>query len=178
MKLAFVACALVACIPIYKVDGTSASSLKPDDDHLDLAMSPRDAAQAVIEKLGARGFTVTDAQTTSTGYTVKLGGNRDFSGAMTIGSVFYVWVDGDGSVSHVRLLGKPTVDHAESCPSVDGGTCKTIKLWASFGISGYEEAVVIHGVLSELRLDGAAAATQTAQADELGHLTLHGCGRP
>jgi hypothetical protein len=178
MKLAVACCALAACHVGYTVDGTSARALKAGDDHLDLAMSPHDAAQAVIEKLGARGFTVVDAQPTPRGYTLKLAGNRDFSGILTIGSVFYAWLDGDADVTHVRLVGKPTVDHVESCPSLDpdhNQPCKWLETFSSVGVTGYEEAVVIHGVFSELRLDGAAAATQTA---ELGHLTLHGCGRP
>jgi hypothetical protein len=85
--------------------------------------------------------------------------------------------------SQVRMVGKPTVDRQEVCQGSMEPTCAGASMLSSSGISGAEEAQVIHGVLAELRLDGAEVSSQTAEAgarapSELGHLTLHGCGRP
>jgi hypothetical protein len=180
--LALLAGTLAACIQPYAVNSTSERSLAAGDDHVELAMPVHDAAHVIIDKLGARGFAVVDAQPSPRGYYLKFMGNRDFSGTQTIGSVFYAWLDGDGDTTHVRLIGKPTIDHVESCPSLDQvTTCKELKMWSPFAINGWEEAQVVHGVFSELRLDGSDVSNATADArppSELGHLTLHGCGRP
>ena len=191
MKLALLACAVAACIPVYKVNGTSETVLTPEEARIELAMPVRDAAQAVVEKLGARGFAVVDANRTESGYYVKLAGNRDFSGTQTLGSVFYVWIDDADrtGISQVKMVGKPTVNHQEACPGSPETGCTDLATLSPFAISGREEAQVIHGVMAELRLDGdgaedgtpTAQAATTAQAQaptELGRLTLHGCGRP
>jgi len=53
-----------------------------------------------------------------------------------------------------RLVGKPTINHVEGCPALDGTSCKPLTTYLDWGIKGYEEAVAIHGVFSELQVDG------------------------
>ena len=165
MKLAVVACslALVAgCIPPpHEITATSYASLPQSASEVEVSGTILQAQQALVEKLANRGFPLVDRKPTTTGVWLKFGGNRDFAGTDTIGSVFYIWVDpSDAAVGNtrIRMVGKPTLDHNEGCPSMDGEACKPLTTYQVWGITGYEEAVVIHGVFSALALDGVVPA--------------------
>ncbi len=178
-----VACALLAgCIPSTRVEVTSERFILPAESELAVASPPNEAAQLVIEKLGARGFTLVATSRSGTGVRLKLAGNRDFSGIHTLGSVYYAWIDAVAGGAKVRLVGKPTVDHVEGCPAYDGDTCAALTTDITWGISGREEAQVIRGVIAELVIDDVALAARPDQVELDGKLenglTLRGCGGP
>jgi hypothetical protein len=171
MKLAVLAL-LGACLPPpYKIDATSARAISDADASTTVGVPPADAAALVIEKLGARGFTVVSTRRADAVLVVKLAGNRDFSGIHTLGSVFYASIEPTPSGSQIKLMGKPTLDHIESCPQVEGEPqCAPLTSDTKWGLSGWEEAQVIRGVIAELALQ-----YEPAPADGL---TLRGCGKP
>ncbi len=158
-----VACTLAACLPAFKlhaIDGTSRAYLSHfgDDEQMFAFALPR-ATRLVLDKLDARGFALVRQRQVDDGVVLEVVGNRDFTGAgNTIGSVFYVSIArcaASQTCSRVKIVGKPTYDHNESCPSITGEPCRTIEVWSLWGLSGWEEARVIYGVLSELALDEA-----------------------
>ena len=79
--------------------------------------------------------------------------------ARDVGSVFYAWVTPEGAAgSRVDLLGKPTLAGAEPCTQ-DGLKlpCTRVTVSEQFVamfMSGREEAQIVHGILSELQLEG------------------------
>jgi hypothetical protein len=169
MKLASFAllAALAGCDAFmpHEISTTSYASLPQPVSQIAVAGTMLQAQEALVEKLANRGFALVDRKPIDNGIWLKFAGNRDFQGASTIGSVFYVWVNpaGDGATgTTVRMVGKPTVDHNEGCPSMDGTTCQKLMTYVTWGVSGHEEAVVIHGVFSELALDGVVAAPSGA----------------
>nr|HEX4317320.1 hypothetical protein [Kofleriaceae bacterium] len=157
-KLAAVALvvAFAGCIEGHEVTATSYASLPQSISEITVTGSFVEAQQRVVEMLMARGFPLVDRRMTANGVLLKFAGNRDFSGASTLGSVFYAWVAPIGPhTARVQMVGKPTVDHLEGCPAMDGKECTPLRTWVRWGIYGTEEAVAIHGVFSELALDGA-----------------------
>jgi hypothetical protein len=165
MKPSVAAALLAACLPTYTITSSSTSVLSANESETLVALPPREAAQLVIAKLGARGFTLVDSRFAGDGLRLKLVGNRDFRGVHTIGSAFYAWVErATNGRSKVKIVGKPLLDHAESCPAIDGGAiCKPLLISADYGsdpkwgIAGMEEAQVIRGVFAEIALDLAPA---------------------
>ena len=165
-RAALVACTLAACLPELKqhpIDGTSRAYLShAGDDETMLAIAPARATRLVLDKLGARGFALVRQRQVDGGVVLQLAGNRDFTSAgSTIGSVFYVSIEPCPTIpacSRVKIVGKPTYNHDESCPSITGEPCKTIEVWSLWGMSGWDEARVVYGVLAELSLDEAAPA--------------------
>jgi hypothetical protein len=157
MKLAAVlALVFGACIPLpHEVKATSQVYSPEQTTELEVLGRLAVVQQRIVDKLVARGFPLVDRQSTDTGILLKFAGNRDFSGTATIGSVFYAWITPDGPrAAKVKLVGKPTINHVEGCPALDGTSCKPLTTYLDWGIKGYEEAVAIHGVFSELQVDG------------------------
>src|SRR5258708_20864058 len=119
MRSAVAVLVLAACIPSYKIDTTTDQLLTPNESRTLVRQGPVGAAQLVIAKLGERGYTLVALRHTDRGFRLELVGNRDFSGTHTIGSTFYVSVDrATNGRSQSRIVGKPTHDHNESCPSL------------------------------------------------------------
>ncbi len=143
----------------YEVVATSESVLPPADSTRTIPHALGEAQQLVIDKLGMRGFTLVDRQITAEGAKLRFAGNRDFYNSSTIGSVFYATVAPlSPAASRVTLIGKPTVGHDESCPSlVANAPCVPI-FGSGWGLSGREEAAVVRGVFAELDLDASMAA--------------------
>ena len=156
MRSALAALAIAACVPTYKIDATTDQLLSSNESRTVVRQGPVEAAQLVIAKLGERGYTLVALRHVDRGFRLELAGNRDFSGTHTLGSVFYVWIEraADGR-SQVRIVGKPTYDHIESCPAVDADTrCKSMEALVPWGTRGYEEARTVRGVFAEIALDG------------------------
>jgi len=156
MRSAVAALALAACIPTYKIDATTDQILTPNESRTIVRQGPVEAAQLAIAKLGERGYTLVALRHIDRGFRLELVGNRDFSGTHTIGSAFYVWIErATNGRSQVRIVGKPTYDHIESCPAIDeGAKCKKQEALTPWGTRGYEEARTIQGVFAEIALDG------------------------
>ncbi len=175
-----VAALVASCVPVvpaietYEVDATSARLVSADDSTAMLAVTPDEAASLVLEKLGARGFTLVETKQTPAGRRLKLSGNRDYAAVgQTIGSVFYVWLEPVAAGTRVKIIGKPTAEHRDACPAFDGDpACVRVKVTSLWGMRGVEESQVIRGVFAELAL-----ATEPAPDTESEpHLTLRGCG--
>ena len=166
VRVALVACALSACVAELKgkpIDGTSRAYLSTaGDDAVEFAFAPARATRLVLDKLNARGFALVQQRQIDGGVVLEVAGNRDFTaGGHTIGSVFYVTIASCAryaACARVKIVGKPTYDHAESCPSLTGETCRSIEVYSLWGLSGWEEARVVYGVLAELELDEVASS--------------------
>src|SRR5258708_26762241 len=156
MRSAVAVLVLAACIPSYKIDTTTDQLLTPNESRTLVRQGPVGAAQLVIAKLGERGYTLVALRHTDRGFRLELVGNRDFSGTHTIGSTFYVWVArATNGRSQIRLVGKPTHDHIESCPAIDAETKrKKQEALTPGGTRGVEEAGRMQGVCAEIALDG------------------------
>jgi hypothetical protein len=169
MKLAAATFLITAgCIPMpHEVRTTSYAELPEQQSEIIVAGTLDQTQQVLVEKLANRGFPLLDRRPTDNGIWLKFGGNRDFAGYDTIGSVFYAWVDPTGVVTsgtRVRMVGKPTLNHKEGCPSEDGTSCTPLTTFQTWGVSGHEEALAIHGVFSELALDGVVREEQNRTA--------------
>jgi hypothetical protein len=139
----------------HEVATTSYTKLPQSKSELVLDGSTTEVEQRIVEKMTNRGFPLVDRRTTSAGVWLKFSGNRDFSGASTLGSAFYAWVDSVGVMkTRLRMVGKPMVDHREGCPAMDGAPCTPLETFVQWGVSGAEEATAIHGVYAELAVDG------------------------
>jgi hypothetical protein len=156
MRLVVAAGIIAGCIPTYPIDATTAKLMSANEAETIVRYGLVEAAQLVIAKLGERGFTLVDSRRTDRGLRLKLTGNRDFAGTHTLGSVFYVSIErATSGRSQVRIVGKPTYDHREGCPTVEGEPpCTKIETWERWGYSGREEVQVIRGVFAEIALDG------------------------
>jgi hypothetical protein len=149
MKAAFVLVAAAACIPTIQ---TFPIDAKTEETNLVFG-PPLDAARRVVAKLNARGFALVDQRSVDDVVVLVVSGNRDFNGTHTIGSIFYVSIHGSGATSNVKIVGKPTLDHRESCPSITGDPCQSIQVYSKWGVNGYEEYQAIRGVFVELGLE-------------------------
>jgi hypothetical protein len=157
MKLALALLAVLgACVPLPHPVVATSQTYSPDAmTELEVVGSLAAVQQRVVDKLAARGFPLVDRQSTDTGVLLKFEGNRDFNGNATIGSAFYAWIEPDGPrAAKLKLVGKPTINHVEGCPALDGAGCKPLTTYLDWGIKGYEEAVTIHGIFAELQVDG------------------------
>jgi hypothetical protein len=156
MKLAVLALAFAGCIPLPHQVNVTSQTYSPDATvELEVLGRLATVQQRIVDKLVARGFPLVDRQSTDTGVLLKFAGNRDFNGTATIGSVFYAWITPDGPrAAKVKMIGKPTINHVEGCPTLDGTSCKALTTYLDWGIKGYEEAVAIHGIFAELQVDG------------------------
>jgi len=180
MKRLVIVALVAGCLPHpVRIEATSDQVLAPGDTTILIASTPLEAASLVIEKLGARGFTVVSSRRVDAAVRLKLAGNRDFSGTHTLGSVFYAWLDPVPGGTRIRLLGKPTLDHDESCPTIDTEpTCTLLQTYVTWGLSGVEEARVIRGVFAEIALQSdlvAPVAERTAEPPARS-LSLHDNG--
>jgi hypothetical protein len=93
--------------PNYKLDATSARLMPAERSIAVVAMSPAQAAQLVIDKLGARGFTLVETRNVGTALRLKLAGNRDYSAlGSTIGSVYYAWLEPVQVGTQVKIRGR------------------------------------------------------------------------
>jgi hypothetical protein len=178
MKRLAVVAVIAGCLPRpVRIEATSDQVLAAADATMSIATTPLDAASLVIEKLGARGFTVIASRRVDAAVRLKLAGNRDFSGTHTLGSVFYVWLDPVPGGTKIRLLGKPTLDHDESCPTIDNEpTCTMLQTYVTWGLSGVEEARVIRGVFAEIQLYTEPVAPVAATEAPARSLSLHDNG--
>jgi hypothetical protein len=148
--------AATACLIPHEVVATSSTYAPDSNNSMVITGSLAVVQLRIVDKFIGRGFPLVDRQTTDTGVLLKFAGNRDFIGSTTLGSVFYAWIEPDGPrAATVKIVGKPTIDHVEGCPALDGANCKPLTtLLGGWGLRGYEEAVAVHGVFSELVVDG------------------------
>jgi hypothetical protein len=152
MKPLVVAFAVAGCT--FPIQGTSRVFLTEHESQQIVPRSFVETEQLVNEKLAARGFTLVTRDEQARSATLSFLGNRDFSGASTIGSTFYAkFVPLSAGTTLVTLVGKPTMNHRESCPSVDDNPCTEVRTDNLWGLTGSEEANVIRGVFAEIELD-------------------------
>jgi hypothetical protein len=96
--------------------------------------------------------------------------DSELTSGRDVGSVFYAWVgpDGTGAGSRISLLGKPTLAGVEPCTN-DGVVLMCSQLTvntdlATRYLSAHTEADVVHGVISELQLEGYVVSAMPADA--------------
>jgi hypothetical protein len=169
MKLALLVCLLLpACV---EATWSSRSYLSHDQSSGATNRDVTTTAREVVRLFEVREFQLLDQQAmraTDGGLVMKLAksnrplpANKTVSpgvGAHDVGSVFYVWITPDGADgSRVELLGKPTLAGAEPCTTEGVKPCTTVTASAQFVaafMSGRDEAQIVHGILSELQLEG------------------------
>ena len=126
MKPLFVVAVLTGCT--YPIQGTSRVFLTEHESQQIVPRSFVETEQLVNEKLAARGFTLVTRREDPRSASLYFLGNRDFSGASTIGSTFYARFSPlSAGTTLVTLVGKPTMNHRESCPSVDDNPCVEVR---------------------------------------------------
>ena len=163
MKLAFapIVVATSACSWLAApITATSKNVLTPAESTVIVAQPVTETARVVVEKMTERGFPLVARRVAADGVHLKFVGNRDFSGTHTLGSAFYATIHADHEGARVTIVGKPTIDHLESCPQVDDSepacTTRTIEAVGPagpFALGGREEAQTIRGVFAEIALD-------------------------
>jgi hypothetical protein len=149
--------------------------------------TPVDAtALEVVRLFATRDASMVDRQPGGTpgSVVIKLTKKRGHLGQHTIDSVYYARVDPTATGSKLSILGKAAIDGNEPCTTeVDFQvpcTNVSIESTLSDSVTGYEEAQVIHGVLSELSLattqivpDQAATTAANARAVQEGQAAEH-----
>jgi hypothetical protein len=178
--LVVVACALALTGCMTEVTASSRSYLLASQSGAVSAHTPLDAAREVTRLFGVRGFALADQHALTTGgFELKLtksdraiAATKDEDanvGSRDIGSVFYVWVAPDATGSAIMMVGKPTLNGAEPCtketPQLACQQVTADPTFASTFMSGKAEADVVHGVLSELALEGFATGSLPANAE-------------
>ena len=163
-----IAAALVAgCYS--EVTSSSASYLSPEQSGAITAKPMLETAREVTRLMEVRGYALLDQHRDGAELVLKyskenraLAATKDDDQVLSnrdVGSMFYVWVTPAASGAAVRMIGKPTLNGVEPC-SVDGiRPCGHITVDNQFRMtfmSGRLEADVVHGVLSQLQLEGVA----------------------
>ena len=184
--LAFVlAMSVTGCLGLTQATYSSGTFLSPAASGAQLAHPTVDSAREVTRLLEIRDYALIDTRPNSPNGQLllkfskssrALAAQRNDDQAMhasDVGSVIYVWVTPAGpSSSTVSLYGKPTLAGQEPCtPDSPGLPCQQVEVDPDFvavHMSGQVEADAIHGVLSELALEGyiggALPASATAPA--------------
>jgi hypothetical protein len=144
--------------------------LTPEQSMMTIPHAFADAQQLVIDRLEMRGFMLVERHATAAQADLRFIGNRDFRGSETIGSAFYATiVPVAADAARVTLIGKPTLGHRESCPSLApnakyGPPCMPLQVIGNdWGITGREEADVIRGVFAELQLEASMSISNGAR---------------
>jgi len=190
MKASFItalALALGACTGTFHFVPSSRTQLGPAGSELDLQRPVPTAALELTQLFSQRGFTLVDQVPTARGGVVlKFKGPRStvtetrgkhLTFSTQYGSAFYAFLEprGEGA-SHVAVVGRATADGYEVCtadPGFELGPCNrdlstvVTDEQLSGELDGHAEAETVHGVFSELQLQGLAPPTdRTEQAAE------------
>jgi hypothetical protein len=171
MKQVLLACALAlgGCVPTtFDVKSSSLDYVPPTQSGATSTHSPVDAAREVTRLFELRGFALADEHVVEVnGVAMKFASHSQHR---SIGSVFYAWVQPaqDGG-SMITMFGRPTLDGAEPCTTEQPAlSCSGVSVanpdWAASALSGRAEADVVHGVVSELGLEGFATGPLPAIA--------------
>jgi len=152
-----------------EVTSSSASYLSPEQSGAMTATPLLETAREVTRLMEVRGYAMLDQHQDGTELVIKyskdnraLAATKDDDQLLNnrdVGSVFYVWVTPAASGSSVKMIGKPTLNGTEPCSDDGIRPCGHITVDKKFGttfMSGRLEADVVHGVLSQLQLEGVA----------------------
>lgn len=169
--------ALTGCLTA--VTSSSRSYLGPDQSGATTARTPVDAAREVTRLFEVRGFALADQHAVDGGgFALKLTksnrglaaakGDDQYLGSNDVGSAFYVWIMPAAAGSTISMIGKPTLNGAEPCSKeVPELACNDVEVNDTFAttfMSGRTEADIVHGVLSELSLEGFTTGALPASA--------------
>lgn len=165
VSFAFVAL-LAACAPV----ALQSSSKDHLGDHRATVFASGDTDKllpAIVEAFGKRGFALADRRVVAGAGLLKFKGVREYWRGSPVGSVFYVrFAKEEGRAMQVFMLGKPTIDGAETCSTADKELevdCdEVVRSWDWRGhhkVSGREEAETIRGLIAELSLANPEAFT-------------------
>jgi len=178
-SLLIAACALALTGCVSEVTASSRTFLPTSQSGATSAHAPVEAAREVTRLFGVRGFALADQHAIDGGgFALKLTksnrgiaadkGDDQYVGSNDVGSAFYVWVVPAASGSMITMVGKPTLNGAEPCSKeVPELACSGVSAnpdFASSFMSGKAEADVVHGVVSELALEGFATGPLPATA--------------
>jgi len=169
MQHSFAAILLLSTVGACTVPTASSRAvLPPDQSHLAVGEVPLDAAREVTRLFAARGYAMVDQQALPDASfalvfkgargEVTTGGHKSGVTSYAIGSVFHVHVAPiDATHADIQIIGNPMIDGSEKC-SADGSSCASVPLDVGQGteLAGRTEAEVVHGVFSELTLEGRA----------------------
>jgi hypothetical protein len=152
------------------VSASSRTYLGPEQSGAVTLRSIDDTAREVTRLFEVRGFAMVDQHVDGPDgeRVLKFAkGNRAFAAEKDdsqpvdvndVGSTFYAWVTPAHAGSTVSILGKPTLAGAEPCTN-DGVwlPCTLLSAGKDFAaryLSGHAEADIVHGILSQLELEG------------------------
>jgi hypothetical protein len=154
---------------VSEVTSSSASYLAPEQSGALSAKPILETAREVTRLMEVRGYAMLDQHQDGSELVIKyskdnraLAATKDDDQLLNnrdVGSVFYVWVTPAASGSAVKMIGKPTLNGAEPCSDDGIQPCQHISVADQFRttfMSGRLEADVVHGVLSQLQLEGIA----------------------
>jgi hypothetical protein len=182
MKRIALICVLALTGCLTAVTSSSRSYLGPDQSGATSARTPVDTAREVTRLFEVRGFALADQHAIAGGgYGLKLTksnrglaaakGDDQYLGSNDVGSAFYVWIMPAQGGSTISMIGKPTLNGAEPCSKeVPELACNDVEVndtFASTFMSGRTEADIVHGVLSELSLEGFATGSLPANASTM-----------
>ncbi len=165
------ALSLSACVDETSKFASSWTYLGAQNSRADLAHPSADSAREIVRLLETRGYAMLDQHANSAGELVlkfsktnrPLAADKsddDAVGARDVGSVVYAWITPTGpQSSRIALVGKPTLNGQEPCTTDTDVQlqCAQLTVLTPFRdtyFSGRNEADVVHGVLSELQLEG------------------------
>jgi hypothetical protein len=160
---------LTGCLT--EVTTSSRNYLGPQDSGVATNRTIADTARELTRLMEVRGFAMLDqhADAPNGELVMKFAkANRALAadksddalvGGRDVGSVFYVWVIPSAGGASVSMYGKPTLNGIEPCSPDDGLglPCSKVEVGGQFlstYMSGKNEADVVHGVLSQLQLEG------------------------
>jgi hypothetical protein len=153
-----------------EVTMSSRSYLGPERSGATSDRDVKSAAREVIRLFEVRGYALADQRTLDgdgqlllrlTKTARPIAAQKDdeaLINASDVGSVAYVWVAPAGAGSTITMLAKPMLAGVEPCTN-DGVRLPCAKIEAredfvATHLSGRDEADLVHGVLSQLQLEG------------------------
>jgi hypothetical protein len=135
---------------------SSHAVLGPDLSSAELAASPPDASEKLLQLFSSRGYALIEQRPSQGGLELQFKGLREYHRKTQFGSVFAVLISpaAEGR-SNVSIQGVPTLDGILACTPDPIEPCKSTRIFLNdfSSVDGRAEAEVVHGVFSELALE-------------------------
>ena len=154
---------------------SSRTFLSPSESGVASAHPPREAALEVNRLCELRGYALLDQHPTS-GAETELKFWKLISPANLhsheVSSLLYAWVRPAGAGSEIRMVGMAAIDGRQACTGAPDPSCTEQIPGAMQDTSGRLEASLIHGIVSELSLEGYGTELSAAQPSQAPSLVI------